>query len=536
MSRTRKNRAPRSVIAGSSIALAGLVGLTACTPSLPGDDGAASGGDSSLTILLSDTLDSLDPATAMATAGRQTTWLLYEPLVRLDPETEKASPGIAEEWELSPTSLQFTIKEGITCADGSEITAQTVANNFERWKDPATNAPLVNNFFGSADFTVTVDEVARTVDVELTTAMPFLGTDESAFTQLGIACQSALDDPSVFAKGSDGTSPYTVKEYVVGSHVTLERRDDYTWGPDGFDVAELPKTVNLKVVGDPNTQVNLLIGGDADAATLQPDQLPRIERETGFTKQVESTSVAMMMFNEREGFPTADVNVRRALAQAVDFQELANVQSDGLAYVANFLRPPGEVCVDESAIKAVMPTGGIEGAAKTLEGAGYTKGADGMFAKDGKPLTVTLLGMELTSPSVELLTKAWNEAGITVEYDDRASAQAVDVLYSGTGWDVSFVGMGASQPTGFRPFFVGPPAPDGPNFGAISNPDYARLQAEASALGADGCPLWIEAEAAIVANVDWVPSLAMDSKWVLREGVSFFTDGAKIDPLTLRKK
>lgn len=536
--RISKTMGSRPAARGIGLVAVGVLALTACTPTVPGesDDADAPSGDSStFTLLLAEAVDSLDPALAFSTGGRQVTWLMYEALVRVDPETGDAVPGLAESWEFTPASASFVIKEGATCADGSEITAGTVARNFERWKDPETNAPLVNNFFGSTDFAVAYDDEARTVDVQMTTAQPFLGTEPS-FTTLGITCDSALEDPAALASASDGTGPYVLAEYVNGSHVTLQRRDDYAWGPEGFDIEELPATLQIDLVVDPNTQVNLLLGGDADAALLGVEQLPRIEAAEGFSTQVSDTSVTMMMFNERDGLPGAEEAVRLALAQALDFQEIADVQTQGMAYTATFLRPPHEICVSEDAIADVFPSGGIEAAQATLEGAGFAKNADGIYERDGEPLSIQFLGMDFTSATAELVTAAWAEVGVDVAYDDRAQAQAVDVLYAGAGWDVAFVGMGAAQPTGFRPFFVGPPAPEGPNFGAIENPAYAQLQAQASEVGGmESCPLWIEAEAAVVDRVDWVPAMAVDSSWVIGEGASFWNDGAYIDPLTLRK-
>ena len=524
----------RGAAAAAAVGLATVLALTACSPSTPGD--SAGGGDSdTLTLLLTDTVDSLDPALAFSTGARQATWLIYESLVRIDPETGDAAPGLADEWEFTPTSLHFKIKQGALCADGSEITAGTVARNFERWKDPETNAPLVNNFFGSSDFAVEFDDDARTVDVQLSTGMPFLGAEPS-FTTFGVVCDSALKDPSKLETSSDGTGPYVLDEYVTGSHITLARNEDYAWGPDGFSIKDLPKTVELDIVADPSTQTNLLLGGDADAAILQVDQLARVEGEEGLTQQFDSTNITMMMFNEREGFATADESIRHALAEAIDLDEFASVETQGLGYLPTFLRAPNEICVDENAIAAVMPTGGIKAAQATLEAAGYAKGDDGIYAKDGVPLSVQFLQMELASPSAEFVAAAWTELGVDVELDNRGVSQAVDVLYSGTGWSVSFVGMGAAQPTGLRPFFVGPAAPDGPNFGAIDNPVYAQKQGEASSVaGLDSCPLWIEAETSIVERADWIPSIAADSQWVLQKGVSFFNDGAFVDPLTLRK-
>lgn len=534
----RRPRRAAAVALGAGLSAA--LALTACTPSVPGEEPADSEGggasSSTMTILLDDTVDTLDPATTMSTGGRQVSWLVYESLLRVDPETGESAPSLAESWEFSPTSASFVIAEGHLCADGSEITAGTVARNFERWKDPETNAPLVNNFFGSAEFTVEFDDEARTVDVDMTAPMPFRGMTPS-FNNFPIACDSGLEDTSVFNNGSDGTSPYKITNYVTGSSITLERRDDYAWGPEGFNVQELPKTVELRILADPNTMTNLLLGGDADAAMLQPEQLVRFDGEDAFTTAVASTSVNMMMFNERDGHATQDVEVRRALAQAIDYQEVADVQTGGLGYVPNFLRPEHTVCVDTSAIAAVMPSGGADAARSTLEGAGYALNDAGIYEKDGTPVTITLLGMEFTSATAELVTGAWRDLGIDVTFDDRGPAQAVDVLYSGTGWDVAFVGMSSTTPTGFRPFFVGPAAPEGPNFGAINNAEYAQLQGQASELtGEESCSLWIEAEASVVANVDWVPAYATDSEWVFGEGASFFADDAQIDPLTLRKQ
>ncbi|MDI6022664.1 ABC transporter substrate-binding protein [Leucobacter sp. UT-8R-CII-1-4] len=527
-----KSKGATPIAVGAGITM--MLSLVACTPSVPGGSG---GGDSStMTILLSDSVDNIDPALAFSTGGRQATWMVYESLVRVDPQTGKAIPGLAEEFDFTPTSASFVIKEGAFCADGGEITAGTVARNFERMKDPETNAPLVNNFFGSADFTVEFDDAARTVDVALTQSMPFLGTVPS-FTQLGIACDSALENPEVMKNGSDGTAPYVVADFVTGSHITLTRNDDYNWGPEGFKIEELPETVKLQIVADPDTQVNLLLGGEADAASLRVAQLARFEQETGFTQQLADTEISMLMFNEREGFSTADVAVRQALTQAIDPAELTDIETQGLGYVPNFLRPPVNVCVDEDAIADARPTGGVEAGQKTLEAAGYTKNADGIYEKNGTPISVQFLQMELTSPSVEFITDAWTKLGVQVEVDGRAPGQAVDVLTSGTGWGSSIVGIGSSQPTGIRPFFVGPAAPEGPNFGAVSNPVYAQKQGEASQLtGLESCGAWIEAESAIVSNADWVPTIASDTQWVLRDGVSFFNDSAQIDPLNLRKK
>ena len=66
----------------------------------------------------------------------------YETLVYLAPDGEIRA-GLAESWEETPTSVTYTLKEGITCGDGSELTATTVAENFSFVADPANQSPLL---------------------------------------------------------------------------------------------------------------------------------------------------------------------------------------------------------------------------------------------------------------------------------------------------------------------------------------------------------------------------------------------------------
>ncbi len=109
--------------------------LTACTPAIPGESGG--GGDSSkLTMLLPDTVNSIDPALAFSTGGRQATWLIYEALVGKTRRPARPFPDSRSRGTSRRCLPPSSSRRGAMCADGSEITAGTVARNFERWKDP----------------------------------------------------------------------------------------------------------------------------------------------------------------------------------------------------------------------------------------------------------------------------------------------------------------------------------------------------------------------------------------------------------------
>ena len=83
----------------------------------------------------------LDPALAQDKDSLMIAQYIYEGLVVLD-AAGKPQPGIAESWVISDDQLDyiFTLRSGATFSDGSRITPDIVADNFNRWCDP--NNPL----------------------------------------------------------------------------------------------------------------------------------------------------------------------------------------------------------------------------------------------------------------------------------------------------------------------------------------------------------------------------------------------------------
>jgi ABC-type oligopeptide transport system substrate-binding subunit len=79
----------------------------------------------------------LDPAITQDADSLMVSKYLYEGLVRLD-ASGKPTPGLAESWVISDDQLDyiFTLRAGITFSDGTPITPDIVADNFNRWFDP----------------------------------------------------------------------------------------------------------------------------------------------------------------------------------------------------------------------------------------------------------------------------------------------------------------------------------------------------------------------------------------------------------------
>jgi ABC-type transport system substrate-binding protein len=79
----------------------------------------------------------LDPALAQDADSLRISQYLYQGLVRLD-SSGKVVPGLAESWVISDDQLDYIFKLRSTAAfsDGTFITPDIIAANFNRWFDP----------------------------------------------------------------------------------------------------------------------------------------------------------------------------------------------------------------------------------------------------------------------------------------------------------------------------------------------------------------------------------------------------------------
>ncbi len=86
----------------------------------------------------------LDPALAQDADSLMISQYLYEGLVRLGTDGE-AHPALAESWVISDDQLDyiFTLRSNAAFSDGTPITPDIVADNFNRWFDP--QSPLRGN-------------------------------------------------------------------------------------------------------------------------------------------------------------------------------------------------------------------------------------------------------------------------------------------------------------------------------------------------------------------------------------------------------
>lgn len=512
------NKTRLSVIAVGSMLLIPLI--VGC-----GDDDEKSGvsGEAPDTVglVLRNDVDSFDPFKSAAESGaKQMFDAVYDTLVRVDATDGdvEVTGSLAEDWEVEPEGATFTLHEGLTCTDGTELTASGVAASLEHLADPETGALYASRVFGpDGAKKISGDDEAGTVSIELNSPYTYL---LEGLSQGYIVCPTALEDLDGLAEEPAETGPFEVTKLQRGQGYTLERRDT-----PAVQSNQLPQTIEMRVVSDDTTRANLVDTGEVEIASVLGRDATRLQQKFD---QIDGRAFLSdaMLFNQAEGRVTADKGVREALSLAVDNADYAKAATFDLGSPVDTMYTPNMACYTEANQELV--TGfDVEAAKAALSDAGYGEG--------GEKLTINLLGLDTQNSGPELLADSLRQIGVEVNLNKGTLEQALGVLFGTGDWDVMVY-----------PYPVPTPVPSTLvnqisgelgatlNVGSVRNDTYDTKVEEAAATdGDDQCQLWGDAEAALLENVDVKPLVWSNAAW-FANGVEFNANYFNIDTRSIR--
>jgi peptide/nickel transport system substrate-binding protein len=509
--------------AAAALALGLALGMTACGGG-NGNSGNNNGQNfaegKTFTMVLGADPGNLDPHFTSLSVTLQADRFLYDSLINIDPNGNIVA-GLASKWEASTTKATFTLRQGITCSDGSPLTASQVAANISFVGDPK-NASSRIGVYVPPGATATGDDATGVVTVTSPAPSAFL---DRTVGGLQIVCDKGMKDRGLLKQGAVGTGMFTLTEAVANDHYTLTRRKDYAWGPGDWKTSQpgLPEKVVLKVVTNATTAANLLISDQANAAQIIGPDSARLASANLYHREV-LAPLGELWFNQKAGLPGADEANRRALTQALDLKQLGQVVSSGTGKPATGLVSPSLSPCPQDTVGTRLPASD-PAAAKT--------------ALSGKSLKlsmwyVTELGAGMQA-GAELLQKAWEAAGVQVTLKAASNAELNQAIVGGQGsWDAAFIPLGTALPSELVPFFSGPSAPDGVNFSSVHNDKYtAAVQAASAQPGTAGCAQWAAAEQALFDQVNIVP-FVFSSVATYAKGATFELTGGGLAPTSVR--
>ena len=372
--------------------------LVACGGGGGGDDepgGAAGASGDALRIAVGEDiwpLTGVGPSSKHFAAGELSVGI-YEPLLTLGTDfTPK--PGLAERWELvDPRTWRFHLRAGVKFHDGRPFGADDVVWSWGRQFLPGAIAD-------NLDAVRKVDD--RTVDFVLRAPSNRL-PEQLVHPEGPIVPKDGHSDSSPAA----GTGPYRLVEYRARQQVVVERNDDY-WG----EKAKV-RQLTFLFTPDPAERVELLTSGDVDVATNVPwGSVSQIDGVKGY-RILRAPPGATQGLNFNAMGVVTDKQLRAAVALAIDKN----------AYVADVLKGNGEpgrwlsvpgVLGSATSVVEVVPYD-VGRARQILDDAGWRVGGDGVRAKDGQRLTLTLVGgPSVPEPGLRFVQAKLKDVGIEV--------------------------------------------------------------------------------------------------------------------------
>ena len=224
-----------------------------------------------------------------------------------------------------------------------------------------------------------------------------------------------------------GTGPFVVESVDGTTGVTLVRRDDYDWAPEGSahqGKAYLDKVV-FTTVPEASTRVGALQSGEAQIArNIAPYDEETVTATGGqlVAIPIQGQTNALTVQLDANA-PTQDKDVRLALQAATDREEInATVLSPNYPVPTSALVQGTPLRGDS----ADYLTYDLDKAKKLLDADGWKAGSDGIREKDGKRLHFEIWVApyyQVSQAVLELLQSQWKKAGVELNINSVAATE-----------------------------------------------------------------------------------------------------------------
>lgn len=522
-------------------ACAAVLAATAFTSSCAVVSTSTLSEDGSLIVAVDSDYNSLNPAKMSSAGAYSFAMALFSPLVRAG--EEDFDPGIAEDWTVTPTSAEFTLRPDVSCSDGSEVTAQDVKRSLDYLADPDTASPNRARTFGAGDVTVDADDEAGTVSLELTEPYSDLLQGLSS-PWAGIVCgegPEAYEQSSSAAPDGTGAWSLNTEASTRGEYYVFEKRQDFTPARDD-EGGGLAKRLVFRIITSTSAVANEITAGGIDIGPVSVLDVAALEQREQLQKLPLPTYGSVFLYFRQKGdSPFAEQPIRQAVAQSLDRTAAAEAATAGHGSIGPSYVSSAVDCT--SGLENSVPAFDPGSAAKTLQASGYERDGSGMWVKDGQRLSMRLLANAVNYPSGnEFVLEQLRSFGIDARLSEHPTSEVLEKMGVGEEWEAALFPYGPpmSSPNSANAFLNSAGAS---NWAGISNSDYDEKSAGALTYAADDpqrCELWEEAQSALNEEVDIVPMWQTDSYWFASEDVDVSRtsspSGFSLDPTTIRVK
>ena len=374
----------------------------------------------------------------------------------------------AEQTSANPQTIVYKIKPEAKWSDGVPISADDFIYLWNNQKGEANGAPKGNDVASTTGYdqikSVTGSDGGKTVTAVFKT--PFAdwqGNFSSCGGNAFLPSHYVKKQPGGWNTGLNEApkisgGPFIIDNWVKGQSLTLKKNDAY-WGKkpnlDSIVFRFLPESV---------TQPAALQNNEVDLIYPQPqlDLVDQVKKLPGI-KSNASPGVQFEHLDFNSKTPGLnDLKVRQAIATGLNLPEMVS-RTQGqfdpsTKPLGNRIYLPTQPDFYEDHFTDKYGKGDVAGAEALLQGAGYAKGADGIYAKGGKKLSfrfTTTRGNALRESQGQLFQAQMKKIGVDIKIDNSLSTDYFGKRLPGGDFDIAdFAWVGGPFLTGNAPIYL----------------------------------------------------------------------------------
>ncbi|MBO4696038.1 MAG: ABC transporter substrate-binding protein [Lachnospiraceae bacterium] len=422
--------------------------------------GTKKSGDGSVTVGITQDLDSLDPHKAVAAGTKEVLYNIFEGLVKPD-QNGSLVPAVAESYQISTdgTEYAFKLRKGVKFHNGKTVTAEDVIYSLKRCagmletSDPEVKAVAALSII--SDITTEQRDGADYIIVRL----------KEANTELigYLTCSIIPKDYKDQASKPVGTGPFKFVSYTPMKSFVMEKYEDYYGTKAHFD------KVTFAISESTDAAFLKLQAGEIDVFPyLTVDQAEQLKGS--YNIEVGEMSLVQGLFLNNKVKPFDDPKVRQAMNYAVDKDEILQMLNGGKGkkigsgVYAGFLSYFNDECTNTYEYNP-------EKAKQLLKEAGYP---------DGFTFTCSVpSNYSYHVQTAEILVSQYKKVGITMNIQLIEWASWLSDVYQAHQFESTIIGLDSQlAPSDILKYYIGGSAK---NFINYESSEYDRVYKEAMA-------------------------------------------------------
>jgi peptide/nickel transport system substrate-binding protein len=382
-----------------------------------------------------------NPLYATGAADTAISRLVFSGLFKYDADN-KLVGDLANDYKLSPSQTRYTVhlKQGLKWQDDYPITAADVIFTYKTIQNIESQSPLYSSWQG---INVTkLDDYTVNFDLpNALSAFPYSLTN-------GIIPEHILRDipaeqlrSAPFNTRPVGSGPFQWKFVEVTGNTPQDREQRISLAASKNYQDGRPKLdgFNLITFSDERAMIDSFKSKQISAMSgLEnvPDELAA-DKDMHVYSTPLTTSV-MAFFNNSHS-PLDDASVRKALILGTNRGHLASLFDQPVRLTDSPLLK-GQLGYDKTLVE---PAYNPDAANQALDQAGWTKGADGIRTKSGKPLAFVLSAQDTSnySKAAQFLLQSWSKLGVKVQVSYFARDELQGSVIANHDYDVLLYGV-----------------------------------------------------------------------------------------------